>query len=150
MNHEPPVMNPQPSTLNPAHSFPPLVLFGVIWCSLVLFGPKFYFCKNAGSDPVCLPEPPGSKARTSRLHHTLTTSLPTNVYRPPHTLLAPHTPGGISPSHRPRLPAVIWSNPDQSEVIRATAEQTSPTLFPIYRKFVRYSFDTDTMIGYAA
>ena len=27
--------------------FPLSVLFGLVWCSLVLFGPKFIFAKNA-------------------------------------------------------------------------------------------------------
>ena len=69
-------------------SFPLSVLFGVIWCSLVLFGPKIYFLRFTDSGPL----PVASKGRTCCPHHTLTTPLPTNVYRPPHTLLPPHTP----------------------------------------------------------
>jgi len=33
-----------PRSLGWCGRFPLLVLFGLIWCSLVLFGPKIYFC----------------------------------------------------------------------------------------------------------
>ena len=29
----------------------PLVLFGLVWCSLVLFGPKIYFCTKRHALP---------------------------------------------------------------------------------------------------
>src|SRR5688572_13899906 len=106
--------NPEPRTGNPEPvSFPLSVLFGFIWCSLVLFGPKIILFGSSGISGTCHFQRP----YLSPTCH-FKTSLSANVYRPPVTLSLPHTP--VVP---PFADIVLDSCPNQSEVFRSVMNQ---------------------------